>query len=129
MRTGTQYLAKTALAAIAIAALAVTARAPASEPGHDCAQAAGEAGAVTCGDHAVAYDCGEPDNIPFLAAFYPDTDPATVVLTRGQDRVTAVISRSGSGSRYTAEGVEFWEHHGEATVNWFGTELKCRVVR
>ena len=27
--------------------------------------------------------------------------------------------------RYTAANVEFWEHHGEATVDWFGTELVC----
>lgn len=78
---------------------------------------------------AIAYDCGAKDQPPLMAAFYTDTDPAAVVLTSGNDQVMAFIAPSGSGARYAAEGVEFWEHHGEATVNWFGTESNCTVIR
>lgn len=77
---------------------------------------------------AVAYDCGDPDKTPLFAAFYKDADPASVVLTSGNDQVIAFIAPSGSGARYATEGLEFWEHHGEATVNWFGAELKCRLI-
>lgn len=78
---------------------------------------------------SVSYDCGDPDKTPLFAAFYKDADPAAVVLTSGNDQVIAFIVRSGSGARYAAEGVEFWEHHGEASVNWFGTERKCTVIK
>ena len=50
-------------------------------------------------------------------------------MTRGNDQVIAFIDRSGSGARYTAEGVEFWEHQGEAKLNWFGIEKKCTVMK
>ena len=78
---------------------------------------------------AVAFDCPDVDKTPLYAAFYTDADPAAVVLTLGDDQVIAFIARSGSGSRYVTAGVEFWEHHGEATVTWFGVEFTCRLKR
>lgn len=78
----------------------------------------------------VQYECADDDQPPFSAVWYNDTLPQSVVLTRGgQDQVIAFIDRSGSGARYTAQAVEFWEHQGEVTVTWFGTELKCRVPK
>jgi len=75
----------------------------------------------------VGYLCEDREGTPFFAAFYNETDPPSVVLTRGDDQVIAFIARSGSGARYTAANVEFWEHHGEATVDWFGEKLTCTV--
>ena len=55
--------------------------------------------------------------------------PASVVMTYGTDQVIAFSTASGSGAKYTTSGVEFWEHHGEATVDWFGKKWKCKVIR
>jgi uncharacterized protein len=76
-----------------------------------------------------SYSCEGEATLPITAAYYNATVPASAVLARGQEQVIALRTRSASGSKYAAEGVELWEHHGEATVYWFGTELKCRVVR
>ncbi|MEZ5573521.1 MAG: MliC family protein [Halioglobus sp.] len=78
---------------------------------------------------AVSFACSRTEKVPLFATFYNDTAPPAVVLTRGNDQVIAFVDRSGSGARYTAYGVEFWEHQGEATINWFGTELVCSVMK
>ena len=75
---------------------------------------------------AVSFACTGGKDDPFLATFYNETDPPSAAFTYGNDQVIAVVAPSGSGARYTAANVEFWEHQGEATVKWFGTELKCR---
>ena len=75
----------------------------------------------------VDYLCEGRESTPFFAAFYNETDPPSAVLTWGNDQVIAFIARSGSGARYTAANVRFWEHHGEATVDWFGEKLTCTV--
>jgi uncharacterized protein len=77
----------------------------------------------------VGYACGGSTAKPFFAAFYGDTEPKSVVLTYEDDQVIAFIAPSGSGAKYVASGVEFWEHHGEASVDWFGTQLKCKVIK
>ncbi len=77
----------------------------------------------------VSYNCETSQPMPFTAVFYRDTRPASVVLTYGQDQVIAFATPSASGARYSSGGVEFWEHQGEATVNWFGEQWKCRVIR
>jgi uncharacterized protein len=51
------------------------------------------------------------------------------VLTLGNDQVMAFVARSGSGAKYTAANVEFWEHQGEATLDWFGKKLTCTLLR
>ena len=75
---------------------------------------------------AVGFACTGGKDEPFLATFYNETDPPSAVFTYGDDQVVAFVAPSGSGARYTAANVEYWEHQGEATVQWFGTELKCR---
>jgi uncharacterized protein len=75
----------------------------------------------------VSLDCDSSIHMPFFAAFYNDTSPPSVVLTRGTEQTIAFIARSGSGSRYTRTGVEYWEHQGQASINWFGTKLVCQV--
>ncbi|MCB1706811.1 MAG: MliC family protein [Halioglobus sp.] len=79
--------------------------------------------------NTINLECGDRDQLPVAAAFYNDTTPPAVVLTRGGDQVTAFIARSGSGARYTAAGVEYWEHQGQASIDWFGTALQCTVSK
>jgi uncharacterized protein/heat shock protein HslJ len=69
--------------------------------------------------------CNQQQDRPFTTVFYNQTNPPSVVLTWGSDQVIAFIQRSGSGARYVGPGVEFWSHQGEATVDWFGTQLRC----
>jgi len=76
-----------------------------------------------------SYRCRGTDGPPLIAAFYNGTVPASVVISLGRERVVAPIAPSGSGAKYATEGVEFWEHHGEATVYWFGSEFNCQIIR
>ena len=47
-------------------------------------------------------------------------------LAVGDQHVALERARSGSGARYTARGVELWEHQGTTRIDWFGTVLQCR---
>jgi uncharacterized protein len=73
----------------------------------------------------IGYVCRGGEDKPFFATFYKDTDPPSVVLTYGNDQVIAFSVPSGSGAKYTTAQVMFWEHQGEATVEWFGAKLSC----
>jgi len=75
----------------------------------------------------VGYVCEGHEGTPFFAVFFRQTDPPSAVLTFGDAQVIAFIARSGSGARYIADNVEFWEHHGEARVDWYGTPLTCEA--
>ncbi|TQD46161.1 DUF1311 domain-containing protein [Lysobacter aestuarii] len=66
---------------------------------------------------------------PFTATFYNDIEPRAAVLTLGDDQAIAIAQPAASGSRYGREGVEFWEHQGEATVDFYGTRLSCRAAQ
>ena len=73
----------------------------------------------------VEFACNGTENKPVTASFYKDTDPQSVVLTVGDDQVVAFIAPAASGARYAAQGVEFWEHQGTASISWFDTKLSC----
>ena len=75
----------------------------------------------------VLYVCQDDATRPFYAAFYNQTDPASVVLTYGDDQAVLYRTRAASGAKYAGPNVEFWEHHGEARVEWFGQQLRCRT--
>lgn len=75
----------------------------------------------------VLYVCLEDERNPFYVTYYQQTDPPSAVVTWDRQQVILFIARSGSGARYTAPGVELWEHQGEATVDFFGSKLKCKV--
>jgi len=74
----------------------------------------------------IAYACAADEDKPLYATFYNKTDPPSVVLTYGDDQVIAFLLPSASGARYGAANMEFWEHQGEASVNWYGTSMTCR---
>ena len=75
----------------------------------------------------VGYLCAGEEAKSFTAVFYTETDPPSAVISFGRDQVIAFAEPTGSGAKYTAPNVEFWEHHGEATVDWFGAKLRCKV--
>lgn len=74
----------------------------------------------------VALACRPGSPKPIAAAFYP-TDPPSLFLDDGRKHVVAFVALSGSGARYTADGVEYWEHQGEARLRWRGRDLKCAI--
>lgn len=77
----------------------------------------------------VSYRCDGLGNQPLAAVFYGQTEPPSVVLTVGDRQVIGFSAPSGSGARYVTSGVELWEHHGEAMLEWFGKKLSCRALK
>lgn len=75
---------------------------------------------------AVEYRCDD-NSKPFSATFYND-EPRAAVITWGDDQAIVPVAPSGSGARYAAHGIEFWEHQGVAKVDFFGTTLTCKPV-
>lgn len=75
----------------------------------------------------VSYQCKEQEGQPFWASFYNQTEPRSVVLTFGNLQTIAFALPSGSGARYGNQNVDFWEHHGEATVTWNGKSFTCQA--
>ena len=57
------------------------------------------------------------------AQFYNQFDPKAAVLTWGTDKAIVFTERSGSGARYGRDGVEYWEHQVEVTVDFYGNEF------
>lgn len=76
----------------------------------------------------VGYRCKGLEGQPVTAAFYETTELPSAVLTVGNRQVVTFITRSGSGAKYSAKGVEFWEHHGEARLEWFGKTYSCKAA-
>ncbi len=76
----------------------------------------------------VGYQCKGEEHKPFMVTFYRETDPPSAVITFGDDQMIAFAAPAGSGAKYTAANVEFWEHHGDATVDWFGKKLECKAA-
>jgi hypothetical protein len=66
-----------------------------------------------------------PGDKPFTAHFYNEFDPKAATLTWGSDTAIVFAEQSGSGARYGRDGVEFWEHPGEVTVDFFGNKFAC----
>ena len=75
----------------------------------------------------VGYRCDADRAKPFTATFYGNTERPSAVLTYGNDQVIAYLAQSGSGARYEGRNVAFWEHQGEAAVEWMGTKLSCTL--
>jgi uncharacterized protein/heat shock protein HslJ len=82
-------------------------------------------GGLLQADTTARFACTGGAPKPFSADFYNSAEPKFVVLTYGEDHVTAFAALSASGARYATPRVEFWEHQGEAAVDWFGTKLTC----
>lgn len=75
---------------------------------------------------AVYYKCDGKKENTLTVYFYNTTQIPTVVLNLPLKQEMAYSSMSGSGAKYTSEDIEFWEHHGEATLKHNGRTLKCK---
>lgn len=78
---------------------------------------------------AIGYVCNEDHSKPFFASFYNNISPQAVVITYGDDQTIAIATPAASGSKYIAQGMFFWEHHGEASVDWYGNQLVCKPIK
>lgn len=74
----------------------------------------------------VTYRCPDPAKA-FTAQFYNQFEPPAAVLTWGTDKAIVFSEPSGSGARYGRDGVEYWEHQGEVTVDFYGNTFVCRT--
>ncbi len=74
----------------------------------------------------VAFACSDPHGTPDrISATFHQSEPPSVTIERGPERVFAVAGPSGSGVRYEAPSVVFWEKGQEAQVSWWGADLRC----
>jgi membrane-bound inhibitor of C-type lysozyme len=86
----------------------------------------GAACAVASGAPAqgqAAYRC---DGGVSVRATFPSA--ATAVLSLGGRTYRLKNTRAASGARYAGNGIVFWEHHGEATLQRGGKTLSCKAV-
>jgi len=73
----------------------------------------------------IAFSCGAGGR-PFTVTFYNDIQPKAAVLAWGDEQVIVFPLPAASGSRYGTQGVEFWEHQGEAMVDFRGNKMTCK---
>ena len=50
-------------------------------------------------------------------------------MTWGNDQAIVFPQPAASGAKYGRVGIEYWEHQGEASVDFFGNKLSCKPVR
>lgn len=75
----------------------------------------------------VEYRCSD-NRLPFTMVYYHDIDPPAAVMTWGNDQAIVFPQPAASGAKYGRVGIEYWEHQGEATVDFFGNKLSCTPV-
>ncbi len=73
---------------------------------------------------SATYVCKGHESTPLVAAYF-HSDPPAVRLRFENRQVIAFAAPSGSGARYSTEGVEIWEHQGIARFTWQGEEMEC----
>ncbi|MBD9480380.1 MliC family protein [Pseudoxanthomonas sp. PXM02] len=72
----------------------------------------------------VEYRCSD-NRAPFTMTYYNDLDPPAAIMALGNDQAIVFPQPAASGAKYGRVGVEYWEHQGEASVDFFGTRLSC----
>lgn len=65
---------------------------------------------------------------PFAMVFYNDIDPAAAVMTWGNDQAIVFPQPAASGAKYGRTGIEYWEHQGEASVDFYGNRSSCKPL-
>ena len=50
-------------------------------------------------------------------------------LASGTADRNSAAQPAASGAKYGRVGIEYWEHQGEASVDFFGNKLSCKPVR
>lgn len=79
---------------------------------------------TTAAPITASYTCDDTSK-QLSAAFYNDVQPAKLELTWGTEKATLLQQPSGSGIRYSGEGVEYEEHQGKVHVDFKGQQLSC----
>ena len=64
-----------------------------------------------------------------LFARFQGTQPDQVSIRRAKKTVVATQVQSGSGVKYEAKDVVFWNKGRDAMVSWFGTHLNCSTTK
>ncbi|PSV48405.1 META domain-containing protein [Photobacterium indicum] len=77
----------------------------------------------------VGFNCPNMADKPVTVVFYNQTDPASAMITVGDDQALAFSTRTASGARYEGQNVSLWEHQGEASLEWFGTKMQCQAIK
>ncbi|PSU51387.1 hypothetical protein C9J12_00095 [Photobacterium frigidiphilum] len=77
----------------------------------------------------VGFNCQHMADKPVTVVFYNQTDPASAMITVGDDQALAFSTRTASGARYDGQNVSLWEHQGEASLEWFGTKMQCQAIK
>lgn len=75
-----------------------------------------------------AFECtaaGKPEEV--VNVTYYETEPGLALIERGNRTRPAFQALSASGAKYEGKGVMFWEHQGEAQMEWSGTQLSCKA--
>lgn len=75
----------------------------------------------------VRYACdGNPANEVVVTFF--QTEPKTLIAERGDSVSLMYLQPSGSGTKYQGRNEMFWEHQGEAVIQWgYGApEMRCK---
>jgi len=72
-----------------------------------------------------ALQCKGSIQEPVSVVYLGRGDQSNAHLAVGKQQHWLQRAISGSGARYTAPGLELWEHQGETRINWFGTVLTC----
>lgn len=75
----------------------------------------------------VEFACNDSSK-PFFMAYYHDLDPPAAVITYGDEQAIIFPQVAASGAKYGRTGIEFWEHHGSARVDFHGIKLVCTPV-
>ena len=76
---------------------------------------------------AEEFKCND-NSKPFTMAYYNELDDKPAVITFGNDQAIIFPQPAASGAKYGRKGIEYWEHQGKATVDFFGIALECTPV-
>ncbi|MBP6309908.1 MAG: MliC family protein [Arenimonas sp.] len=76
---------------------------------------------------AVEFKCND-NSKPFTMAYYNELDDKPAIITLGNDQAIIFPQLAASGAKYGRKGIEYWEHQGKATVDFFGIALECTPV-
>lgn len=88
---------------------------------------------LTSTDKVISYRC--ENGQPLTATFYNDTQPRAMSIKTGADKSTQQTSRleavrSGSGAKYSGNGLTFWTQGDEAILETSDqASVTCAVVR
>lgn len=75
----------------------------------------------------VEFICNDSSK-PFTMSYYNEIDNKPAVITLGKDQAIIFPQPAASGAKYGRQGIEYWEHQGEASINFFDIKLKCTAI-